>query len=275
MVRTNEDELWMEMHYAAGQLNMYHIRGAFTQAGYRLLPLPPDVTLTDVPVQHRLEEIIDRLVGMVGGSGQDDWDRFVLACFQKGVGPVDNPEVPTTEQKSLWPVGDMARAYNTTPEEILLPKPEAHPDGVLFWSNAGDPDDSGWDRLAIKPPAYAHEGDAGLDLACIEGAVLEKGEVADIPLGVSLQPPPGTWYLLHGRSSAINKGLHVFTGVIDFGYRGPLFARVMALEHTDVVVGDRLVQAVLFPLTRAERVVYAAKLADHVRGEDGFGSTGT
>lgn len=266
--RTPEDDLWMEMHYEAGQLNMYHIRSAFKRAGYGLEKLPEGHDMAEPPYSERYEEIVERLVELVGGGSANDWDRFILASHRRQVGPVPSG-VQVVEQQKLIPetIADM---YVSDPTEIARPKPELHPDGVLFWTNA-----DGWEECDIDPvPSYAHKGDAGLDLACVDGVTLKKGDVEDIPLGVSIQPPPGMWYLLHGRSSAINRGLHVFTGIIDFGYRGPLFARVMALKDTEVEVGDRLVQAVLFPLTRAGEVAYAEELADHTRGVNGFGSTG-
>jgi dUTP pyrophosphatase len=65
-------------------------------------------------------------------------------------------------------------------------------------------------------------------------------------------------------------------GVIDSGYRGEL--RVLLLntdpaETFRVEPGDRIAQLLLTPIALAEPVE-AAELADSVRGEGGFGSSG-
>lgn len=65
-------------------------------------------------------------------------------------------------------------------------------------------------------------------------------------------------------------------GVIDSGYRGEL--RVLLLntdpaETFRVEPGDRIAQLLLTPIALAEPVE-AAALADSVRGEGGFGSSG-
>ena len=122
----------------------------------------------------------------------------------------------------------------------------------------------------------AHPGDAGLDLFCSESVVVRPGRFVDIPLGVSVEIPHGYWAMLTGRSSTLRKrGLLVNQGVIDQGYRGPLFAGVWNLtdEHVEVPRGDRVAQLILIPLWTGEPVS-VLHLAESSRGVSGFGSSG-
>ena len=142
-------------------------------------------------------------------------------------------------------------------------------------------------------PAYAFPGDAGADLSVVEGGKLLPGEARDFPVGLAVEPPLGYWFLIHGRSSTLRKrGLFVNPGIIDNGYRGPLFvyvrndnggffgrllAAIPGLRRlaptVEIVAGDRLAQMILLPY--AQPVIHeVAELGDSHRGESGFGSTG-
>lgn len=122
----------------------------------------------------------------------------------------------------------------------------------------------------------AHPGDAGLDLFCSESATIEPGRFVDIPLGISVEIPGGYWAMLAGRSSTLRKrGLLVNQGIIDQGYRGPLFAGVWNLtdEPVEVPRGDRVAQLILIPLWTGNPVS-VLHLAESSRGMSGFGSSG-
>ena len=129
------------------------------------------------------------------------------------------------------------------------------------------------------PPTRAYQGDAGWDLPVGRRTVVPPGEFVDVPLAYRLAPPPGVWYRLTGRSSTLRKyNLLVNEGIIDEGYRGPLFAGVWNLGREEVVLeaGQRVVQViphrVIADSLRLERV---EQLRAGLRGENGFGSTGT
>jgi dUTP pyrophosphatase len=64
-------------------------------------------------------------------------------------------------------------------------------------------------------------------------------------------------------------------GTIDSDYRGPLGVIVMNLGEADFVVrhGDRIAQAVIAPVVRADYAVVEG-LDETLRGAGGFGSTG-
>lgn len=127
-------------------------------------------------------------------------------------------------------------------------------------------------------PTRALPGDAGFDLYVSQDTKIPPGGFVDIPCDVAVQLPPGVWSMLVGRSSTLRKrNLLVNTGIIDAGYRGPLYAGVWNLGSEPVVVeaGDRVAQLIPFPLT-AEGIVpeFVPELDESERGNAGFGSTG-
>lgn len=133
-------------------------------------------------------------------------------------------------------------------------------------------------------PTRSHSDDAGFDLYTSKATLLRAGQHTDVPCGIRLALPWGTWGLIIGRSSTLRKrGIHVQPNVIDTGYRGPMFAGCWVPEWKgepgggDVLVGrgERVAQLVLLPnIAMLTRVIEVAELDDTERGSDGFGSTG-
>lgn len=127
-------------------------------------------------------------------------------------------------------------------------------------------------------PQRAYSDDAGLDLVVSEPTYLEPGEFTDVPVGVSVELPPWSWGLVTGRSSALRKrGLLVHTGVIDAGYRGPLFAGAWNMTEDTVRVekGERIAQLIIHHnSTRNVEPIRVDVLSPSERGTSGFGSTG-
>jgi dUTP pyrophosphatase len=127
-------------------------------------------------------------------------------------------------------------------------------------------------------PTKAYADDAGFDLYCDEGLVIAPHSFVDVPLGVAIKVPEGTWGLLTSRSSTLRKhGLMVAQGIIDCGYTGPLFAGVWNMTDKPVHIkhGMRLVQYIL--MTNASLGVEAQQvdeLPKTDRGASGFGSSG-
>ncbi len=116
--------------------------------------------------------------------------------------------------------------------------------GVRYLRDAGDVADA---------PYRARPGDAGYDVPTAEEAVVPPGGYAHIRLAHRLFAPEGYWLLLVGRSSATTRwGLQVVPSVMDWGYTGPWYARVLAIRRPQVRVpaGARLVQAVPLPSRR-------------------------
>ena len=131
-------------------------------------------------------------------------------------------------------------------------------------------------------PIRHHADDAGLDLYAYNDSgdgewTIDPGDYWRIPCGVAVEPPPGWWCWIVGRSSTFERGLLVNQGIIDPGFRGELFVIVRNVSDEVVTVrpGERLAQLIpipLFPTTgRVERV---EQLSESARGTNGFGSSG-
>ena len=128
-------------------------------------------------------------------------------------------------------------------------------------------------------PAYAHEGDAGLDLLAAEDLTLEPGQRAAVSTGIAIALPDGFAGFVHPRSGrALKEGLALANapGLIDSGYRGEVKVLVVNLDRLspiDIRRGDKIAQLVI------QRVETAAieevdDLPSTGRGGGGFGSTG-
>ena len=129
-------------------------------------------------------------------------------------------------------------------------------------------------------PTRAHDGDAGLDLHALEGAVLGPGERASIPTGIAVEIPPGQAGLVLPRSGlAARHGISVINapGLIDAGYRGEV--RVLLLntdgeQPFELAAGDRIAQLVLVRVELPE-LIEVPSLSESARGAGGFGSSGS
>jgi dUTP pyrophosphatase len=128
-------------------------------------------------------------------------------------------------------------------------------------------------------PAYAHEGDAGLDLRAANGLELEPLTRALVPTGIAVAIPEGYAGFVQPRSGlAIDRGLSLVNtpGLIDSHYRGEIRIIAINLDPTETLVierGDKIAQLVIQPVAHAE-VRETDDLPDTTRGEGGFGSTG-
>jgi len=126
-------------------------------------------------------------------------------------------------------------------------------------------------------PQRGSIGAAGYDLtSCSEILIPSRGRVL-IPTDLSLVLPNGTYGRIAPRSGlALKNGLDVGGGVIDADYRGPV--GVVMFNHSDVDYqirrGDRIAQLIIEKIETPE-IQEINKLEDTVRGESGFGSTGT
>ncbi|HKW93192.1 MAG TPA: dUTP diphosphatase [Methylomirabilota bacterium] len=131
---------------------------------------------------------------------------------------------------------------------------------------------------ALPLPAYAREGDAGLDLAAAAAVTLPPGGRHLVPAGLRVAIPAGYAGLVMPRSGlALRSGVTVLNapGLIDSGYRGEV--GVLLVNHgtqpARIEKGERIAQLVIQPVARA-RLVEVSELAPSARGAGGFGSTG-
>jgi dUTP pyrophosphatase len=127
-------------------------------------------------------------------------------------------------------------------------------------------------------PERAYSGDAGLDLAACEQAILGPGERATVGTGLAVAIPEGHAGFVQPRSGlAARHGISVVNspGLIDSGYRGEV--RVVLL-NTDrdasftVEPGMRIAQLVVLRLPELE-LVEVDELPPSERGARGFGSS--
>ena len=133
-------------------------------------------------------------------------------------------------------------------------------------------------------PSYSTSDSAGMDLRANLSApvTLQPGERALIPTGLHLALPAGFEAQVRPRSGlAYKHGVTVLNspGTIDADYRGDV--GVILINHGQapftVEHGERIAQLVV---ARYERVAWEAvdaveRLSATVRGEGGFGHTGT
>lgn len=132
----------------------------------------------------------------------------------------------------------------------------------------------------LSPPAYAREGDAGLDLrARKETHLAPRGGRALVPTGVAVALPEGWAGFVQPRSGlARDHGVTCLNtpGLIDSGYRGEI---QVLLVNTDpeaaytISRGDRIAQLVVQQVAHCSLVV-VDELPPSERGAGGFGHTG-
>ena len=129
-------------------------------------------------------------------------------------------------------------------------------------------------------PTYGSTEAAGADLyACLENAVvIQPGESAFIPTGLSMELPRGYAGLIYARSGlACKKGLAPANkvGVIDSDYRGEFIVVVHnhGKETREVAHGERIAQFIITQVLTPEYIA-VEELTDTERASGGFGSTG-
>lgn len=128
-------------------------------------------------------------------------------------------------------------------------------------------------------PAYAHDGDAGLDLYAAEDRLLAPFERALIRTGIAVAIPVGYAGFVQPRSGlAIRRGLSFVNtpGLIDSHYRGEIQLIAINLDPLDtleIARGERIAQLVIQRVEQAN-LIEVDELDDTTRGEGGFGSTG-
>lgn len=130
-------------------------------------------------------------------------------------------------------------------------------------------------------PTYGSEAAAGCDLyACLDASVtIEPHQTALIKTGLALEVPTGYAGLIYARSGLASKRNLApanKVGVVDADYRGEVMVALhnhgttaQTIEH-----GERIAQMVIAPFLTAN-FIEVDELSDTVRGEGGFGSTGT
>lgn len=132
---------------------------------------------------------------------------------------------------------------------------------------------------SVPLPAYAYEGDAGLDLRANADIVIAPHARALVPTGLAIALPDGYAGFVQPRSGmALKRGLSIANtpGLIDARYRGELKVICVNLDpHEPIYIerGERIAQLVIqeVPVVRLHEV---EELDETNRGTGGFGSSG-
>lgn len=128
-----------------------------------------------------------------------------------------------------------------------------------------------------KLPERAHADDAGLDIFCLDTVTLTPGEKQSLKTGIAFAIPSGCVGLIWDKSSVgVKGGVKVLGGVVDAAYRGELIVGLVNLSKEPYTFekGAKISQLLLQKVELPE-VCEVTELDDTIRGEGGFGSTGT
>lgn len=130
---------------------------------------------------------------------------------------------------------------------------------------------------AAMLPARAKPSDAGADLFSTHDDAIAPGQRRLIKTGIAVAIPEGHYGRIAPRSGlAWKRGIDVMAGVIDAGYRDELGVVLINLsdEVFNIKRGDRIAQLII---EKCEEVKWnvVGELPESVRGEGGFGSTGS
>jgi dUTP pyrophosphatase len=137
-----------------------------------------------------------------------------------------------------------------------------------------------------KIPTKANPNDAGFDLYATSDITLYPGQVLKHPLNIKMKLPAGSWARIETKSGLGSKGMMVWAGVIDEGYRGvphvimsniKMYTEAGLANNYPIEIkkGEKVAQMTMNPhandffCTQVESVS-----TDTSRGEGGFGSTG-
>lgn len=144
----------------------------------------------------------------------------------------------------------------------------------------------------IPMPEYATTGSAGLDLrACIkdedlvkaddkQGMYLQPNECVIIPSGmaINISDPTLAAVIIPRSGLGAKKGIVLgnLVGLIDSDYQGEIGLSVWNRSNTPyfISLGERVCQMVFVPVVQVE-FERVAEFEQSLRGQDGFGSTGT
>jgi dUTP pyrophosphatase len=150
-----------------------------------------------------------------------------------------------------------------------------------------------------KMPAKANRTDAGFDVFATDDITIFPGQVVKHPLNIRMKLPAGSWAQIETKSGLGARGMLVYAGVIDEGYRGiphviatnlnwnlqwqkttgggfePLSSQAGNIEPIVVKKGSKIAQITMNPHSNEYFMVEVSKVeTDTDRGAGGFGSTG-
>ena len=132
-------------------------------------------------------------------------------------------------------------------------------------------------------PTRSNPTDAGWDLYSTERFSMPFRKPILVPTGIALAIPEGYVGLIWPRSGlAVKRGVDVYAGVIDSGYRGEIKVCLWSdsidpkwgcSKAFEIMKGDRIAQ-IIFQKVEDFDLIEVDKLDGTVRGSGGFGSSG-
>lgn len=132
-----------------------------------------------------------------------------------------------------------------------------------------------------KLPAKAHITDAGYDLFATHDFDIWPGEVVKHPLNIKLELPDSSYAEITSKSGNGSKGLLVYAGIIDEGYRGVLHVIMTNLNYANannklsISKGQKIAQLIMHPYSKYYSLVQVDEIDSNTdRGTGGFGSSG-
>lgn len=133
----------------------------------------------------------------------------------------------------------------------------------------------------VQLPQYATPASAGMDLRAFikEPIIVEPGQRTIVPTGIRVAIPEGFEIQLRPRSGlAAKSGITLLNtpGTIDADYRGEIGVILINLSAETFIInnGDRICQMVLARVPQIQWLPVDT-LDESIRGEGGFGHTGT
>lgn len=132
-------------------------------------------------------------------------------------------------------------------------------------------------------PHRATDGSAGIDLrACIDEPITIKAgdsQLIGTGLAIYIQDPDYVGLIMPRSGLGHKHGIVLgnLTGVIDADYQGELMVSIWNRSQTDYVLqpGEKMAQYLVVPVVRPTFEIVREFSDISVRGEGGFGSTGT
>ncbi|MDO8633981.1 MAG: dUTP diphosphatase [archaeon] len=131
---------------------------------------------------------------------------------------------------------------------------------------------------SARVPAFAHEGDSGLDIYSLEDTELKPLERKLVRTGISIEMPHGVEAQVRPKSGlALEHGITLLNtpGTIDSSYRGEIKVLMINLGDKTYRVGkNKKIAQLVFARVEKPRIVEVGSLSDTTRKDGGFGSTG-
>lgn len=127
-------------------------------------------------------------------------------------------------------------------------------------------------------PVKKHKTDAGWDLVAAESCHVSFNQPRRVSAGIKVAIPEGYVGLIAPRSGLGISGVNLANtiGFIDADYRGEVLVYIKNTNKISKTIteGERFAQMVVIPVN-LEAIEIVDSLDETLRGEGGFGSTGT